>query len=202
MLEDLSGERTGSDGDQGGRLGTHLIVEIEKRFRQNKELAEAALAQVSDEDLFRTIDPETNSLAVLIQHMGGNLRSRFTDFLTTDGEKPDRHRDAEFEVAAGTTREQLMARWELGWGRLFDTLAALSAADLSRTVAIRHEPHTVVEALARSLAHQAYHTGQIVMLAKHYVSAHWRTLSVPRGKTEEFNRQMAEKMAAGEAGSA
>ncbi len=111
-------------------LGQHLIEEIENRYRSHKTLAEAALAQVPDEDLFRTLDRETNSLAVLIQHMGGNLRSRFTDFLTTDGEKPDRHRDAEFEVAEGTTREQLMARWEEGWGCLLSTLASLSPDDL------------------------------------------------------------------------
>lgn len=176
-------------------LGQHLIEEIENRYRSHKTLAEAALAQVPDEDLFRTLDRETNSLAVLIQHMGGNLRSRFTDFLTTDGEKPDRHRDAEFEVAEGTTREQLMARWEEGWGCLLSTLASLSPDDLSQTVTIRHEPHTVVEALMRSLCHQAYHVGQIVMLAKHYVSETWRPLTVPRGQTEEFNRRMAEKAA-------
>ena len=176
-------------------LGQHLIEEIESRYRSHKTLAESALAQVPDEDIFRTIDRETNSLAILIQHMGGNLRSRFTDFLTSDGEKPDRHRDAEFEVAPGTTREQLMARWEEGWGCLLSALASLTPDDLSKTVTIRHEPHTVVEALMRSLCHQAYHVGQIVMLAKHYVSETWRPLTVPRGKTEEFNRRMAEKAA-------
>lgn len=174
-------------------LGQHLIEEIESRYRSHKTLAESALAQVPDEDIFRTLDREANSLAVLIQHMGGNLRSRFTDFLTSDGEKPDRHRDAEFEVTPETTREQLMARWEEGWGYLLSTLASLSPDDLSKTVTIRHEPHTVVEALERSLCHQAYHVGQIVMLAKHYVSETWRPLTVPRGKTEEFNRRMAEK---------
>ncbi len=174
-------------------LGQHLIEEIESRYRSNKTLAEAALAQVSDEDLFRTLDRETNSLGVLIQHMGGNLRSRFTDFLTTDGEKPDRHRDAEFEVVPGITRERLMVRWEEGWECLFGALASLVPADLSKIVTIRDEPHTVVEALERSLCHQVYHVGQIVMLAKHYVSETWRPLTVPRGKTEEFNRQMAEK---------
>ncbi len=173
-------------------VGQHLIEELEKRFRGHKTLAEAALAQVSDEDLFLTLDRETNSLAVLVQHMGGNLRSRFTDFLTTDGEKPDRHRDAEFEVAPDTTRAQLMARWEEGWGCLLSTLASLTPDDLLKTITIRHEPHSVVEALQRSLCHQAYHVGQIVMLAKHYVSETWRPLTVPRGKTEEFNRRMAE----------
>jgi hypothetical protein len=174
-------------------LGQHLIDEIESRFRSHKTLAESALAQVPNADIFRTIDRETNSLAILIQHMGGNLRSRFTDFLTTDGEKPDRHRDAEFEVTPETTREQLMARWEGGWGCLLSTLAGLTPDDLSKTITIRHEPHTVVEALMRSLCHQAYHVGQIVMLAKHYVSETWRPLTVPRGQTEEFNRRMEEK---------
>ena len=174
-------------------VGPQLIAEISDRFRSYKKLAEGALAQVSDEDLFHSLDRETNSLAVLIQHMAGNLRSRFTDFLTSDGEKPDRHRDAEFEVVPGTTREQLMARWEEGWGRLLVALDALGPDDLARTVTIRREPHTVIQALERALCHQSYHVGQIVFLAKHRLSERWRTLSVPRGKSEELNREMTEK---------
>jgi Protein of unknown function (DUF1572) len=180
-------------------IGHHLLGEIATRFRETKRLAEGALVQASDDDFFRTLDHETNSLAVVVQHVAGNLRSRFTDFLTTDGEKPDRHRDAEFEVAAGTPREALMDRWEEGWGILFATLATLAPNDLGRTVEIRHQPHTVIEALERSLTHMAYHVGQIVFLTKHYCAERWRTLSVPRGGTEQFNRSMREQFSAQDA---
>lgn len=175
-------------------LGPHLLGEIEARFRDNKRLSEGALAQTNDDDFFHSLDRETNSLAVIVQHIAGNLRSRFTDFLTTDGEKPDRHRDAEFEVRARTPREALMERWEAGWGILFATLATLAPDDLGRTVTIRAEPHTVVQALERALTHMAYHSGQIVLLAKHYCAERWRTLSVPRGGTEELNRSLKEKL--------
>lgn len=174
-------------------LGAHLLEEIEGRFRDYKRLAEGALEQTDDHDFFRTLDRETNSIAVIVQHMAGNLRSRFTDFLTTDGEKPDRHRDAEFEVGAGIDRATLMTRWEAAWGILFANIAALTTQDLGSTVTIRAQPHTVTQALERSLTHMAYHVGQIVMLAKHCGAERWRTLSVPRGGTEEFNRKMKEK---------
>ncbi len=167
------------------------LEDVVAQFRVYKGLAERALTQVRDEDLFVTLDPESNSLAVLIQHMAGNLISRWTDFLTTDGEKPDRDRDSEFETREGTTtREALLARWEEGWRRLFDALAGLTEADLTRTVTIRAEPHTVIRAIDRQLAHQVYHTGQIVFLAKHLASDHWRNLSVPRGGTRAFNAEM------------
>jgi uncharacterized damage-inducible protein DinB len=166
------------------------LEDAANQFRVYKGLAERALAQVRDEDLFVTLDPESNSLAMLIQHMAGNLISRWTDFLTTDGEKPDRDRDSEFETREGTTRAALLAFWEEGWSRLFDALAGLSPEDLTRTVLIRAEPHSVIRAIDRQLTHQAYHTGQIVFLAKHLASDHWKNLSVPRGKTREFNAEM------------
>jgi hypothetical protein len=168
-------------------FGALYLKDVTEQFRQYKGLADRALAQVRDEDLFPALDAESNSLAVLIQHMGGNLRSRWTGFLTSDGEKPDRDRDSEFEVAQGTTREALLARWEEGWGRLFETLAALTEEDLGRTVFIRAEPHSVLKATQRSLTHVAYHVGQIVQLAKHHAAGGWQTLSVPRGKTREYN---------------
>jgi uncharacterized damage-inducible protein DinB len=166
------------------------LEDVADQFRAYKRLADRALAQVRDEDLFVTLDPESNSLAVLIQHMAGNLISRWTDFLTTDGEKPDRDRDSEFEAKDGKTRAALLARWEEGWSRLFAALAGLTEADLTRTVTIRAEPHTVIRAIDRQLMHQAYHTGQIVFLAKHLASDHWQNLSVPRGKTRELNAEM------------
>jgi len=172
------------------------LEDVADQFRSYKRLADRALAQVRDEDLFVTLDPESNSLAVLIQHMAGNLISRWTGFLTTDGEKPDRDRDSEFETRDGTTREALLARWEEGWRRLFDALAGLTEEDLTRTVLIRAEPHSVIRAIDRQLTHQAYHTGQIVFLAKHLASDHWQNLSVPRGKTREFNAEMSSRSGA------
>ena len=166
------------------------LEDVANQLRSYKQLADRALAQVRDEDLLVTLDPESNSLAVLIQHMAGNLISRWTDFLTTDGEKPDRDRDSEFETKDGTTREALLARWEEGWSRLFEALAGLTEADLTRTVTIRAEPHTVIRAIDRQLTHQVYHTGQIVFLAKHLASDHWKNLSVPRGRTRELNAEM------------
>jgi Protein of unknown function (DUF1572) len=166
------------------------LEDVADQFRVYKRLADRALAQVRDEDLFVTLDPESNSLAVLIQHVAGNLISRWTDFLTTDGEKPDRDRDSELVVKEGVTRSSLLERWEEGWGRLFAALAGLTEEDLTRTVLIRAEPHSVIRAIDRQLTHQAYHAGQIVFLAKHLASDHWQNLSVPRGKTREFNAEM------------
>ncbi|HEY2289334.1 MAG TPA: DUF1572 family protein [Thermoanaerobaculia bacterium] len=166
------------------------LEDVANQFRVYKGLAERALAQVRDEDLFMTLDPESNSLAVLVQHMAGNLISRWTDFLTTDGEKPDRDRDSELVVKEGATRSSLLERWEEGWRRLFEALAGLAEEDLTRTVLIRAEPHSVIRAIDRQLTHQAYHTGQIVFLSKHLASDHWKNLSVPRGKTREFNAEM------------
>jgi uncharacterized damage-inducible protein DinB len=156
-------------------------------FRQCKKLAEGAIAQLSDEQLTATLDPEMNSIAQIVKHMAGNMRSRWTDFLTSDGEKPDRNRDSEF-VEPPATREALLAIWEDGWQHLFRALEPLTDADLVRTVQIRHEPHSVMQAINRQVAHYAMHCGQIVLLAKHLVSDHWKSLSVPRNMSAEFNR--------------
>jgi hypothetical protein len=173
-------------------LARHLLADSEASFRKQKELAERALAQVDDDAFFRALDAESNSLAVVVQHVAGNLRSRFRDFLTTDGEKPDRHRDGEFELAAGIPRAELMARWEAGWAILLETLASLAPDDLLRTVTIRGEPHTAIQALDRALAHYAQHAGQIVLLAKHWAGPAWKTLSIPRGRLREFENAAGE----------
>jgi hypothetical protein len=156
-------------------------------FRNSKKLAERALEQISDEEFFATIDEEANSIALIVKHIAGNLRSRWTDFLTTDGEKPDRNRDTEFELI-DDTREALMKFWEDGWRVLFESVEGLSVEDFSKAVTIRGEPHTVVEAINRQLTHYAYHIGQIVLLAKHFRSKEWKTLSVPKNRSAEFNR--------------
>jgi hypothetical protein len=169
--------------------GALYLRDVTDRFRTQKDLADRALAQVRDEDLAFVLDPESNSLAALVLNLGGNLRSRWTDFLTTDGEKPDRDRDSEFEPT-GMTRQDLLARWEEGWGHLFATLKTLTEEDLTRTVTIRAEPHSVIGAIDRSLTHCAYHVGQIVLLAKHLAGGGWKTLSVPRGGTRAFNAKM------------
>lgn len=156
-------------------------------FRQYKKIAEAAIAQVSDEQLTLTLDPEMNSIAQIVKHMAGNMRSRWTDFLTTDGEKPNRNRDSEF-VDAPATRAELLALWEDGWAHVFHALEPLSEADLTRIVQIRNEPHSVMQAINRQVGHYAMHCGQIVLLAKHFSSSHWKSLSVPRNRSAEFNR--------------
>lgn len=167
-------------------LASHYLEEIKRQLRGHKRMAEAAIAQLEDDELFTIIDPEANSVALLIKHIAGNARSRFTDFLTTDGEKPDRFRDQEFEVSATTTREEVMRWWEEGWSRVFSALDSLTPDDVMRTVTIRGEPHTVVQALNRALGHYAQHIGQIVFLAKHLRSKEWKTLTIPRGKSEEY----------------
>jgi hypothetical protein len=174
-------------------IASHLLDEIRRQMRGHKRLTEGALAQLRDDDFFATLDPESNSVAILIKHIAGNMHSRFTDFLTSDGEKPTRHRDQEFEIATNTSRDDLMRWWEEGWAVVFSTLDSLQPDDLMRTVHIRQEPHTVVQALNRALAHYAFHLGQIVFLAKHLRSSEWKTLSVPRGKSEEFNRMSLEE---------
>lgn len=163
-------------------------------LRHYKKMGEGAMAQVADEDLTRALDPEMNSIAVIVKHMAGNMLSRWTDFLTSDGEKPTRNRDSEFE-APPPTRAELMEMWERGWACLFTALDPLSDTDLARTVSIRGEAHSVMQAINRQVAHYSYHCGQIVMLAKHFQSANWKTLSVPRRQSAEFNR----KVLAGEA---
>ena len=158
-------------------------------FRYYKKLADGAMEQVADEQLFAVMDGEMNSIAVMVKHMAGNMRSRWTDFLTSDGEKPDRHRDSEF-VDPPATREALMRLWEEGWNRVFSALEPLSDADLSRTITIRGEAHSVMQAINRQIAHYAYHCGQIVFLAKHFRGGEWKSLSVPRGGSAGFNRKV------------
>ncbi|HXV61557.1 MAG TPA: DUF1572 family protein [Vicinamibacteria bacterium] len=151
-----------------------------------KKLADGAMAQLPDEAAFhRALDAESNSVAILIQHLSGNMVSRFTDFLLSDGEKPQRHRDREFESSPDRTREELMAIWERGFACAFESLDRLAPGDLDRTLLIRGEEHTVTEALQRHLIHCAYHVGQIVMLAKHLAASRWKSLSIPRGKSQD-----------------
>lgn len=168
----------------------HYLKDVVRVLRGQKRLADGAAAQVTDEEFFRTIDAESNSIALIMKHMAGNMRSRWTDFLTSDGEKPDRHRDTEFLVE-GEDRRAVEERWEAGWRTLFDTLESLRPEDINRTVTIRGEPHTVFEAINRQLSHYGQHTGQIVFLAKHLKSSGWKTLSIARGQSEDFNKGSA-----------
>ncbi len=167
---------------------THYLEEARRQLRGHKHMGEAALAQLRDEDFFAMLDAEANSIAVLVKHLAGNMRSRFTDFLTSDGEKPDRFRDREFEMTPATTRVEVMTWWESGWACVFQAIDPLKPEDVMRTITIRGEPHTVLQAINRQIAHYAAHIGQIVLLAKHARSTEWKTLSIPRGKSEEFKQ--------------
>ncbi|MEK7723374.1 MAG: DUF1572 family protein [Acidobacteriota bacterium] len=160
-------------------------------FRNYKKLAERAIEQISDEEFFKQIDEESNSIAIIVKHIAGNLKSRWTDFLSSDGEKDFRDRDSEF-IAEGDTRETLMEFWEENWQILFSELGALKADDFEKTITIRQQPHTVCEAINRQLTHYSYHIGQITFLAKHFRSSEWKTLSVPKNKSAQFNTFMAE----------
>jgi hypothetical protein len=173
-------------GDPVTDLAAHYIDEARRQMRGQKRLADAAIAQLKDEELFVTLDPESNSVAILIKHVAGNMRSRFTDFLTTDGEKPDRFRDREFELNTATNRADVLRWWEEGWAQVFRALDALKPEDVMRTVTIRGEPHTVIQAINRQIAHYGGHIGQIIFLAKHLRSDEWKTLSIPRGKSEDY----------------
>ena len=173
---------------------TSYVEDAKAIFHQYKRLAEGAIAQVADEQLTAALDPEMNCIAQIVKHMTGNMRSRWTDFLTSDGEKPTRNRDSEFE-APPATRAELMALWDQGWGCLFGALDGLTDADLGRTITIRGEGHSVMQAINRQVAHYSYHCGQIIFLAKHLQSADWKSLSVPRMQSAQFN----EKVLAGEA---
>src|SRR5579884_480179 len=171
------------------KLTTSYLEDSLAVLRQYKKMAEAAIAQVRDDQLTAVLDPEMNSIAQIVKHMAGNMRSRWTDFLTSDGEKPDRNRDTEFEQPP-STREQVMTLWDDGWRRLFEALEPLSEGDLKRTVTIRGEPHSVMQAINRQLAHYASHIGQILYAAKHFTAVKtgkWESLSVPRGKSQQFN---------------
>jgi len=176
------------------KFTTSYIEDALAIFRQYKMLGERAIAQVSDEQLFATLDEETNSIAIIVKHITGNMRSRWIDFLTSDGEKPTRNRDSEF-IDPPATREALMQEWQHGWACVFSAIEPLTDADLSRTVTIRGEAHSVMQAINRQLSHYPMHVGQIILLAKHYAGERWQTLSVARNRSAEFNR----KVAAGEA---
>jgi uncharacterized protein DUF1572 len=181
-------------------VASHYLDEARRQMKGYKRLGEGALSQLKDEEFFVALDPESNSVAVLVKHLAGNMRSRFTDFLTSDGEKPDRKRDQEFELTPATTRADVMGWWEEGWARVFATIESLKPEDVMKTVYIRQEPHTVLQAINRQIAHYAQHVGQIVFLAKHFRSGNWNTLSIPRGKSAEFNRQAPSERKAGPSG--
>lgn len=170
----------------------NYLTDAIESFRSYKKMAEKAIAQISDEEFFKAIDAEANSVAAIVKHIGGNLRSRWTRFLTSDGEKADRNRDSEF-VTDDDTRESLTLVWENGFQILFDSLESLTAEDIDKTVQIRGEDFTVVKAINRALAHTAYHIGQIVLLAKHFRSSEWQTLSIPKNKSAEFNQFLSGK---------
>jgi uncharacterized damage-inducible protein DinB len=176
------------------KFSTSYLEDSLSLFRYYKKLAEGAMDQVSDEQLFASLDEEMNSIAIMAKHMAGNMRSCWTDFLTSDGEKPDRNRDMEF-AAPPTTRAELLRSWNEAWDRVFGALEPLSDADLERKITIRGEPHSVMQAINRQIAHYAYHVGQIVFLAKHFKGNEWKSLSVPRNRSGEFNS----KVLAGEA---
>ena len=167
-------------------VSSHYLEEVRRQLNGSKRLGEGALTQLKDEEFFATLDAESNSIAVIVKHIAGNMRSRFTDFLTTDGEKPDRHRDQEFEMTPATTRVEVMRWWDKGWAIVFSAIDSLKPEDIMRTVTIRNEPHTVLQAVNRQIAHYAHHVGQIVFLAKHFRSSEWKTLSIARGKSQDF----------------
>lgn len=170
-----------------------ILAVVLDEFQQIKKLADKTIAQLTEGQLHVTIDAEANSVAVIMRHLAGNMRSRWVDFLASDGEKPDRMRDREFEDVQ-QTRPALTAEWEHGWQCLFDALTPLTDADLQRTVMIRGEPHSVYKAISRQVAHYAGHAYQMLFLSKHLLGPNWKTLSIPRGQSEEFNRRMLAKL--------
>jgi hypothetical protein len=173
-------------------ISSHYLEEARRQLRGYKRLGEGALTQLKDKELFVSLDLESNSVALIVKHLAGNMRSRFTDFLTTDGEKPNRNRDQEFEMNSDTTQADVMRWWEEGWEIVFAALDNLKPEDVMRTVSIRGEPHTVLQAVNRQIAHYAHHLGQIVFLAKHFRASEWKTLSIPRGKSQDHTA-LAEK---------
>jgi len=175
-------------------MGRHYLDDALRRFRDYKQLAERAFAQISDEEFFRSLDEESNSIAINMKHMAGNMISRWTDFLTTDGEKPERNREIEFVMLPDTAKDDMLAYWERGWQCVFDAVGPLQPEDLMRTIRVRGQDHTVVQAINRQLAHYAYHVGQIVFLAKHFRSGEWQSLSVPKNRSAEFNAQFQNRL--------
>jgi hypothetical protein len=172
-----------------------VLASVRRELASLRQLAERALAQIDDDAFFRALAADENSAGVLAKHVGGNLRSRWTEIFTTDGEKPDRNRDGEFERGPADTRDAIMATWQAGWQALEDTLAALTPDDLDRTITVRSEPHSVARALVRSLAHTAGHVHQIVLLCRHWKGSGWQTISVPRGASKELEQRMRERFA-------
>ena len=172
------------------KFTTSYLEDSLELFRSYKKLGERAMEQLPEAKLFAQLDDESNSIAIIVKHMAGNMRSRWTDFLTSDGEKPDRNRESEFEDAPAT-REALMQLWDQGWALVFGALEPLSDADLGRTVTNRGEAHSVMQAINRQIGHYALHCGQIIFLAKHWQGANWKSLSIPRGKSAEFNRRVS-----------
>lgn len=173
-------------------LAQHYLEDSIASLRAYRKLAEKALDQLTDEEFFVTLDEEANSVAVIMKHMAGNMFSRWTDFLTTDGEKPNRNRDMEFVIEPDTSKTAVLDYWQRGWQCVFDALEPLTAEDLGKTVMIRGESHTVIQAINRQLMHYANHIGQIVFLAKHFRSTQWKSLSVPRNRSAEFNSYLAQ----------
>jgi hypothetical protein len=173
-------------------LAEEYLADAIASFRSYKKLADKAIAQVTDEELFVTLDEESNSVAVVMKHLAGNMFSRWTDFLTSDGEKPDRNRDLEFVIESNTTRDDVISYWERGWKCLFDAIEPLTPADFTRRVTIRGQEHTIVQAINRQLSHYSYHIGQIVFLAKHFRSSEWQTLSIPKNRSAAFNKFLDE----------
>jgi len=170
-------------------LTTSYLKDSIDLLKYYKGMAERAIAQCPDDGLTASIDKESNSIAIIVKHITGNMRSRFTDFLTSDGEKPDRNRDSEFEEAP-RTRGEILDRWDAGWKLVFSALEPLSDADLTRTVTIRTEPHSVMQAINRQIAHYSSHIGQIVLLAKHFAGDNWKSLTVPKRQSAQFNKDV------------
>jgi len=170
-------------------LAQAYLADAAALFRHQKRLADRAMAQIDDDAFFALLDPEANSVAVLVKHLAGNMRSRWRDFLTSDGEKPDRNRDSEFVIEPGQDRAWLMDYWASGWDTLLGAIDSLTPEDVGRTVTIRGEPHLVLKAINRQIDHYSYHTGQIVLLCKHYAPV-WQTLSIPKGGSAEYNVRM------------
>jgi hypothetical protein len=181
-------------------LAKHFLDDARKTFRDYKALADKSFEQLAEEEFFVVLDEESNSVGVIVKHMAGNMLSRWTDFLTSDGEKPTRNRDMEFVLTKGTTRQQLLEYWERGWRAVFDAVEPLQPEDVERKVFIRGQEHSVMQAIMRQLTHYAYHTGQIVFLAKHFRSGEWKSLSIPRNRSAEFNTYMTEEVSKEDAG--
>ena len=173
--------------------GKHYLENCIKEFKGIKSLGDKTFGRIKDEDFFRAPDTESNSIAVIVRHLSGNMISRWTDFLTSDGEKPDRNRDEEFERLFYTDKDDIISRWEKGWNSLFDALESLNESDLLKIVYIRNQPLTVIEAINRQLTHYSYHIGQIVYLAKHFLLLEWKSLSIEKGKSDEFNRKLMKR---------